>query len=123
MNFEEALRVKFGDILYTHAGEKVVISGWKHNFDNPCIKDDLYFTCIDSMMNVVQYRYNELCGFELCDEDKMFINWYEQQSKIKHSNLAQNIDIIPELKLAFLYGFHCGNSHKMINKSEEQLQK
>ena len=116
MTFKEALRIRTKDILYTHSGEKVTICGWQHNFDNPCVKDDLYFTCVDSMMNTVRYRYNELCGFELCDEDKMFIDWYEK------SNI-RNIDAVPELKSAFLHGFRCGHSHKMKYNSQEQLQK
>lgn len=115
MTFKEALRIKIGNILYTHSGEKVVISGWHQKFDNPCIKDDLYFDCVDSMMNTYSYRYDELCGFELCDEDKMFISWYQ------NSNISD--DIVLELKSAFLYGFHCGHSHKMKYNSQEQLQK
>lgn len=116
MTFEEALKIKNKDILYTHSGDKVVIYGWHQKFNNPCIKDDLYFTCIDSMMNTIIYRYDELCGYELCDEDKMFINW------LKNNAIINDYDI-PQLKQAFLYGFHCGHSHKMKYNSQEQLQK
>jgi hypothetical protein len=116
MTFEEALRTKTGDILYTHLGDRVVISGWHQNFENPCVKDDLYFYCVDTTLQTIKYRYDELCGPELCDEDTMFINWCSK-NKIKNSyNISQ-------LKSAFLYGFHCGNSHKMREKIEEQLQK
>jgi hypothetical protein len=116
MNFKEALRLKIGDILYTHGGERVVISGWYQNFDNPCIKDDLYFTCVDTSISTMKYRYNELCGPELCDEDKMFIDW------LQNSNEA-NIDNIPLLKEAFMAGFSNGYSHKQRVRSEDQLQK
>ena len=116
MTFKEALRIKYKDILYTHSGDRVVISGWHQNFDNPCISDDLYFHCINTGLQTVYYRYNELCGPELCDEDKMFINWLENTE-------ISDIELIIKFKSAFLHGFHCGFSHKMRNKSEEQLQK
>lgn len=116
MNFKEAMNIKVGDILYHHLGDKLVISGWEQKFNDPCITDDLYFRCVDSYMNVRKYRYNELCGFELCDEDKMFIDWCK--------NLGITIeDYTPYLKQAFLYGFSCGYSHKMHYNSQEELQK
>ena len=116
MTLNEALRIKTGDKIYTHLGEIVVVSGWNHKFDNPCIKDDLYLSCIDSMFNVKQYRYNELCGPELCDEDKMFIEWYSNES-------LKNENIIPYLKSAFTKGFQCGYSHKQHTLWADQLQK
>jgi hypothetical protein len=116
MNFKEALRIKNGDILYTHAGEKVVVSGWQQIFDNPCIKNDLYFNCIDTSFRSLRYRYDELCGFELCDEDKMFIDWY------KNNDLLSE-DMILQLKSAFLHGFECGYTHKIKYNTHEQLQK
>lgn len=116
MRFEEALRIKVGDKVYTHSGEIVVISGWQQNFENPCINDDLYFTCIDTMMNAKKYRYDELCGPELCDEDKMFIEWYSNES-------PKNEHMIPYLKSAFMKGFECGYSHKQRVSYEDQLQK
>lgn len=116
MTFEEALRIKIGDKIYTHFGEAVIISGWHQNFENPCIKDNFYFHCIDSMFNTVKYRYNELCGPELCDEDKMFIDWLQ-------NNDISNTNNIPLLKKAFMSGFSSGYSHKQKTISEEQLQK
>jgi hypothetical protein len=116
MKFEEALRIKNGDILYTHSGNIVVVHGWHQNFDNSCVKDDLYFHCINSMLIATNYRYDELCGPELCDEDKMFIDWCNKNDIIEDDNISQ-------LKSSFLHGFYCGSSHKMRNKSEEQLQK
>ncbi len=115
MTFEEAVRLKIGDKIYNHFGEIMVISGWHQNFENPCKNDDLYFLCVDSMFNTVKYRYNELCGPELCDEDKMFIDWLQNNS-ILNSN-------IPLLKEAFMSGFSCGYSHKQKARSQEQLQK
>lgn len=116
MVLEEAIRLKVGDKIYTHSGELVVISGWYQNFENQCIKDDLYFYCIDSQFNTVKYRYNELCGPELCDEDKMFIEWYNNES-------PKNEYMIPFLKSAFMKGFSCGYSHKQRIHSADQLQK
>jgi hypothetical protein len=116
MKFEEALRLKIGDKIYTHSGETVVVSGWSKKFDNPCISDDLYFTCIDTSLNTIQYRYDELCGPELCDEDKMFIEWY-------HNESPQNENMISYLKSAFMKGFQCGYSHKQRISCEDQLQK
>lgn len=116
MTFKEALKVKTGDILYTHAGERVVVSGWHQNFDDPCVLDDFYFHCINTALQSNDYRYDELCGPELCDEDRMFADWYIKNIMINDSNISH-------LKSAFLYGFHCGYSHKMRSKSEEQLQK
>lgn len=116
MTFKEALRIKIRDKIYTHSGDIVVISGWYQNFENSCIHDDLYFICIDSMFNTIKYRYNELCGPELCDEDKMFIDWLQNASE-------SNIDNIPLLKQAFMSGFSRGYSHKQKIRSEEQLQK
>lgn len=115
MTFDEALRIKLGHIIYTHTGDTVVVAGWNQKFENPCINDDLYFTCIDSMLNAKQYRYNELCGPELCDEDKMFIEWYK-------NNNIDSTDI-SELKSAFMAGFSNGYSHKQKVRSEDQLQK
>lgn len=115
MTFEEAVRLKIGDKIYNHFGEIMVISGWHQNFENPCKNDDLYFLCVDSMFNTVKYRYNELCGPELCDEDKMFIDWLQ-------NNAILNSDI-PLLKEAFMSGFSCGYSHKQKARSQEQLQK
>lgn len=115
MTFKEALRVRIGDKIYTHSGEIVVISGWYQNFENPCKNDDLYLLCVDSMFNTVKYRYNELCGPELCDEDKMFIDWLQNQN-------IMNSDI-PLLKEAFMSGFSSGYSHKQKVRSEDQLQK
>jgi len=115
MTFKEALRLKEGDSVFTHCGNRVVISGWYQNFENPCINDDLYFLCIDSMFNTIKYRYNELCGVELCDEDKMFIDWLQSGYKIKTD--------IPLLKEAFMSGFSNGYSHKQKVRSEDQLQK
>lgn len=116
MNFQEALRIKAGDKLYTHSGEIVVISGWHQNFDNPCIKDDLYFYCVDTSLNTIKYRYNELCGPELCDEDKMFIEWHENEP-------SKNEHMVSCLKSAFMRGFQCGYSHKQRISCEDQLQK
>lgn len=116
MTLKEALRIKIGDKIYTHSGNIVVISGWYQNFENPCINDDFYFICIDSMFSTIKYRYNELCGPELCDEDKMFIDWLHNIDKLK-------IDNIPLLKQAFMSGFSCGFSHKQKIRSEEELQK
>jgi hypothetical protein len=116
MTFEEAIRLKLGDIVYSHCGKKLVISGWNQNFENTCIKDDLYFTCIDSNMVATKYRYEELCGPELCDEDKMFIDWLQNNSIIDVNN-------IPLLKQAFMSGFSYGFSHKQKIRSEEELQK
>ncbi len=118
MTFKEASRLIYniGTIIYTHIGEPVVISGWRQSFENPNIKDDLYFVCVDSMFNTKEYRYNELCGPELCDEDKIFIDW------LQNSNEA-NIDNIPLLKEAFMAGFSSGYSHKQRVRSEDQLQK
>ena len=118
MTFNEAIRLtsNVGSPVYTHSGEVVVISGWNQKFDDPCIKDDLYFTCVDSMLNTRQYRYNELCGPELCDEDKMFIDWLQSGNKIETDN-------IPLLKQAFMSGFSNGYSHKQKARSEDQLQK
>jgi hypothetical protein len=115
MIFKEALRIKIGDKIYTHSGDIVVISGWHQNFENSCIKDDFYFICIDSMFNTIKYRYNELCGPELCDEDKMFIDWLQNQNIMKSD--------IPLLKEAFMSGFSSGYSHKQKVRSEDQLQK
>jgi predicted lipase len=117
MIFDEAIRLtsNIGSPVYTHSGEVVVISGWNQKFDNPCITDDLYFSCIDSMFNVKRYRYNELCGPELCDEDKMFIDWLQNKKTLKSD--------IPLLKEAFMSGFSKGYSHKQKTKSQEQLQK
>ncbi len=115
MTFNEAVRLKIGDKIYNHFGEIVVISGWHQNFENPCKNDDLYFLCVDSMFNTVKYRYNELCGSELCDEDKMFIDWL-QNNAILNSDIAL-------LKEAFMSGFSCGYSHKQKARSQEQLQK
>jgi len=117
MTFKEASRLIYniGSIVYTHTGEPLVINGWRHSFENPCVKDDLYFSCVDSMFNVKDYRYNELCGPELCDEDKMFIEWYD--------NNQINSDDIPILKSAFMAGFSYGYSHKQRSRSEDQLQK
>lgn len=114
MIFKEASRVKVGDKIYTHSGDIVVISGWYQKFDDPCIKDDLYFTCIDSMFNTIDYRYNELCGPELCDEDKAFIDWLQNKETLEN---------IPLLKEAFISGFYHGHSHKQKVRSQEQLQK
>lgn len=116
MIFEEAVRLKLGDIIYNHTGERLVISGWHQNFENPCITDDLYFTCIDTSMRSTKYRYDELCGPELCDEDKMFIDWLENSDNLDSNN-------IPLLKRVFMSGFSCGYSHKQMVRSEEQLQK
>lgn len=116
MLFEEALRIRTGDKIYTHSGEIVVISGFIQNFENPCVKDDLYFICIDTAMNTKRYRYDELCGPELCDEDKMFIDWYNQ-------NNTKNKDMISPLKKAFMMGFQYGYSHKQRVLSDDQLQK
>lgn len=116
MTFKEALRLRVGDKIYSHSGNIVVISGWYQNFDNPCINDDLYFVCIDSMFNTIKYRYNEVCGTELCDEDKMFIDWLQNNNNIKTDN-------IPLLKEAFMSGFSNGYSHKQNLRSEDQLQK
>ena len=116
MNFQEAIRVKVGDKIYTHSGEIVVISGWHQNFDNPCINDDLYFYCIDTGLNTIKYRYDELCGPELCDEDKMFAEWYSNES-------PKNEHMIPHLKSAFMKGFQCGYTHKQLTSYEDQLQK
>lgn len=116
MNFQDALRLKMGDKIYNHLGEILVISGWYQNFENPCINDDLYFVCIDTMMNAKKYRYDELCGSELCDEDKMFIEWYV-------NDCPKNDDMIPYLKASFMKGFCCGFSHKQRVLSEDQLQK
>jgi hypothetical protein len=117
MIFKEALRLTYnlGTTIYTHIGEPVVIKGWRQNFENPHVKDDLYFMCVDSMFNTREYRYNELCGPELCDEDKMFIDWY----------INNNIDSddISTLKSAFMAGFSNGYSHKQKARSEDQLQK
>ena len=115
MTFEEASRIKIGDKIYTHAGDIVVVSGWHQNFENPCKNDELYFLCIDSMFNTVKYRYNELCGPELCDEDKMFIDWIQSIEILKSD--------IHTLKEAFMSGFSCGYSHKQKDRSQEQLQK
>lgn len=116
MTFEEALRIKIGDRIYTHAGEVVVISGWHHNFENPCIKDDFYFHCVNTSLISTRYRYDELCGPELCDEDKMFIEWYSNE-------YAKNESMIPWLKSAFMKGFQCGYSHKQNMSYQDQLQK
>lgn len=116
MNFQEALRLKTGDKVYTHLGKIVVISGWHQNFENPCIKDDLYFHCIDTSLNSMQYRYDELCGPELCDEDKIFIEWYI-------NNGPKNEDMLPYLKASFMEGFKHGYSHKQRMLSQDQLQK
>lgn len=116
MNFQEALRINVGDKVYTHSGEIVVISGWHQNFDNPCVKDDLYFHCVETSLRSVIYRYNELCGPELCDEDKMFIEWYSN----KH---PKDESMIPYLKSAFMKGFQCGYSHKQNISYQDQLQK
>lgn len=116
MTFKEALRVKIGDKIYTHSGNIVVVSGWYQNFENSYVNDDFYFVCIDSMFNTIKYRYNELCGPELCDEDKMFIDWIQNNSIL-------NTDHIPLLKQAFMSGFSRGYSHKQKIRSEEQLQK
>ena len=116
MTFKEALRLRVGDKIYSHSGNILIISGWHQNFDNPCITDDLYFVCIDSMFNTIKYRYNEVCGTELCDEDKMFIEWYSDES-------PKNESIIPHLKSAFMKGFQCGYSHKQHTSLADQLQK
>jgi hypothetical protein len=118
MTFDEAIRLtsNIGSPVHTHSGEVVVISGWNQKFDDPCIKDDLYFSCIDSMFNVKQYRYNELCGPELCDEDKMFIDWLQNSDAVKTDNITL-------LKEAFMSGFSNGYSHKQKVRSEDQLQK
>lgn len=116
MTFEEAQRLKPGDRIFTHSGDIVVISGWHHNFENPCVTDDLYFHCVDTSFRSTQYRYDELCGPELCDEDKMFIEWYNK-------NCPENYDMIPLLKKAFMGGFNFGFSHKHKILSENQLQK
>jgi hypothetical protein len=117
MTFDEAIRLTshMGSVIYTHCGERVVISGWDQKLENPCVKDDLYFSCIDSMFNVKRYRYNELCGPELCDEDKMFIDWIQNKETLKND--------IPLLKEAFMSGFSSGYSHKQKVRSEDQLQK
>ena len=117
MTFEEAIKLtsNMGASIYTYSGDIVVISGWYQNFENPCIKDDLYFLCVDSMFNTVKYRYNELCGPELCDEDKIFIDWLQNKETLKSD--------IPLLKEAFMSGFSSGYSHKQKTKSQEQLQK
>jgi hypothetical protein len=116
MTFKEALRIKIGDRIYTHSGEVVVITGWYHNFENTCVKDDFYFHCIDTSFRSIKYRYNELCGTELCDEDKMFIEWYSNESQ-------KNESMIPYLKSAFMNGFQCGYSHKQHTSCADQLQK
>lgn len=116
MRFKEALRLRVGDKIYSHSGNIVVISGWYQNFDNPCANDDFYFVCVDSMFNTIKYRYNEVCGTELCDEDKMFIEWYSNES-------PKNESIIPHLKSAFMKGFQCGYSHKQHTSWADQLQK
>jgi hypothetical protein len=116
MTFNEAVRLKIGDKIYNHFGEIMVISGWHQNFENPCKNDDLYFLCVDSMFNTVKYRYNELCGPELCDEDKMFIDWLQNNENIETDNLTL-------LKAAFMSGFSNGYSHKQKVRSEDQLQK
>ena len=117
MTFEEAIKLtsNMGASIYTHGGDIVVVSGWHQNFENLCVKDDLYFLCVDSMFNTVKYRYNELCGPELCDEDKMFIDWLQSQNIMKSD--------IPLLKEAFMSGFSNGYSHKQKVRSEDQLQK
>jgi hypothetical protein len=117
MTFEEAIKLmsNMGASIYTHSGDIVVISGWHQNFENLCVEDDLYFLCVDSMFNTVKYRYNELCGPELCDEDKMFIDWLQNQNIMKSD--------IPLLKEAFMSGFSNGYSHKQKVRSEDQLQK
>jgi hypothetical protein len=116
MNFKEALRLNIGDRVYAHSGEILIISGWHQNFENHCINDDLYFNCVDTALNSVQYRYDELCGLELCDEDKMFIEWYSNKC-------PKNDHIIQYLKSAFMRGFQCGYSHKKRVSCEDQLQK
>lgn len=116
MTFEEALRIRTGDKIYTHCGKIVVISGFVQSFEDPCVKDDLYFYCIDTSFKRLKYRYDELCGPELCDEDKMFIDWYSKYT-------PKNDDIIPYLKKAFMQGFQCGFSHKQKAWSQDQLQK
>ena len=118
MTFDEAIRLtsNIGISIYTHSGEIVVISGWDQKFDNPRIADDLYFSCVDSMFNVKRYRYNELCGPELCDEDKMFIDWLQNNDNIETDNLTL-------LKAAFMSGFSNGYAHKQKVRSEDQLQK
>lgn len=118
MTFDEALRLtnNIGILVYTHTGESVIISGWRQSFENPCVKDDLYFTCVDSMFNVKEYRYNELCGPELCDEDRMFIDFLQNIEEVKSDNITL-------LKQAFMSGFSYGYSHKQQIKSQEQLQK
>jgi len=116
MTFEEALRIKIGDKIYTHFGEIVVVAGWIHNLENPCIKDDLYFHCIDTSFRTLRYRYDELCGPELCDEDKMFIDWHNEFC-------PENQNMTSFLKKAFMKGFELGFSHKQRILSEDQLQK
>jgi hypothetical protein len=117
MTFEEATRLisNMGASIYTHSGDIVVISGWYQNFENPCKNDDLYFICVDSMLNTLKYRYNKLCGPELCDEDKIFIDWL-QNNDVKTDNISL-------LKEAFMSGFSNGCSHKQKARSEDQLQK
>lgn len=116
MTFDEAVRLRLGDRVYTHSGNTVVIVEWHQSFDNPCVRDDLYFRCVDTQLNTVSYRYNELCGPELCDEDKMFIDWLQGNDAVKTEN-------IPLLKQAFMSGFSCGFSHKLKITTQEQLQK
>ena len=111
MLFKDAIRVKNGDILYTHTGERVVVSGHYHNLDDKCVNDDLYIICVNSMFQTMHIRYNELCGPELCDEDKMFINWYSS-TKMEST-----------IKEAFMAGFSYGFSHKRKIQSDEELQK
>lgn len=116
MTFEEALRVKIKDTLYTHDGSLICITGWTHKLDNPCLNDELYFFGLDENMKSVHFRYDHFCGPELCDEDKMFIEWYK--------NNSQNSEfMITYLKSAFMKGFQCGYSHKQRISCEDQLQK
>jgi hypothetical protein len=114
MTINEAIRLTshMGSIIYTHAGEPVVISGWRQSFED---YHDFYFTGVDSMFNIKEYRYNELCGPELCDEDKMFIDWLQNKETLK-----SNISLLKE---AFMSGFSHGYSHKQKVRSEDQLQK
>lgn len=116
MTFEEAVRLKINDTVYTHCGDSVVIKGWRQSFTNPCVKDDLFFDCVDTQLNKLSYKYDQLCGLELCDEDKMFIDWYTNES-------SKNESIITYLKSAFMNGFQCGYSHKQHTSCEDQLQK